>query len=85
MQYVMVLIKLESNVILVAVIQNHTLGGMVKTYQILGEYKEAIKNNNMKYQLVLPTTTVKILPKKPYRYSKIISSLSSAGQLLLFQ
>ena len=76
MQYVMVLIEMESNSILVvAGMRNRTSGEMVKAYKILidrlkasgispnlhvldnecsQEYKDSIKENGMKYQLVPP-------------------------------
>jgi len=74
-QYIMVLIKINSNAILVEAMKNRTTGEMILAYQVLveclcragvnptmhildnecsAEFKERIKSNNMKYQLVPP-------------------------------
>jgi hypothetical protein len=74
-QYIMVLVEIESKAIMVAGMRNHTSGEMVKAYQITidrpkqsvikptlhildsecsTEYKQAIKSNNTKCQLVPP-------------------------------
>jgi hypothetical protein len=74
-QYIMLLIKIDSNVILVKAIKNRTAEEMIQAYQVLVErlcsagvnptmhilnnecsakFKEQIKLNNMKYQLIPP-------------------------------
>jgi hypothetical protein len=72
-QYIMVLIKIDSNAMLAKAIKNRTVGEMIRAYQVLVErlcsagvnptmhildnelsakFKERIKLNNMKCQLV---------------------------------